>query len=71
MPPLSWGHSQFWDGDAEGGGAPVTAGASSDGGYVTWQTSVLVGGGFGVTQVVWEWLVERRAARKSVPRAKE
>lgn len=69
MPPLSWGHSQYWDGDAEGG-TPVTPGASSDGGYVTWQTSVLVGGGFGVTQVVWEWLVDRRA-RKTAPRAKE
>jgi len=60
MPVLSWAHSQYWAGTEE---PPITLGASRGNAYVPWQTSVIVGGGFGVTQVIWEWAVDRIAEK--------
>jgi hypothetical protein len=59
-------HSHFWagSGDAAPPVDPPQSGASVDGGYVPWQTTVILGGGFGVTQVAWEWLVERVKERR-------
>jgi hypothetical protein len=51
-------HSHYWGGSVNPSSPPQT-GASSAGGYVPWQTTVVLGGGFGVTQVVWEWLCDR------------
>lgn len=56
MPVLSWGHSQFWSGSQ---GPPPESPTPSFGGYPAWQTSVITFSGFGVTQIVWEWLVQR------------
>lgn len=50
-------HSHYWATDTQE--TPPQIGASGAGGYVPWQTSVIVGGGFGVTQVVWEWAMRR------------
>lgn len=44
-------HSQYWQTQA-----PVTPGVETTPGYPIWQASVICGSGFGVTQVVWEWL---------------
>lgn len=54
MPVLSWAHSKYWQAHAPE--APQT-GASSAGGYVPWQTSVIVGSMFGGLQPVWQWVV--------------
>ena len=55
-------HSQYWAGSADAPDPPdpPETGDSANNGYVPWQTTVVIGGGFGVTQVVWEWLVARR-----------
>lgn len=42
---------------------PPTPGASANGGYVCWQMNVIAGSGFGVSQVVWEWLVHLSQTR--------
>jgi hypothetical protein len=47
-------HSLFWA-VPSAPAAPPGTGASANGGYIPWQTSVVMGSGFGVTQVVWEW----------------
>jgi hypothetical protein len=47
-------HSHYWQGD--GGGTPPAT-VPVVGGYPAWQTSVILGGGFGVMQAVWEWIV--------------
>lgn len=57
MPVLSWGHSQFWQGPHGPGEPPPAAGASGAGGYVPWQTSVIIGSMFGGLQPVWQWAV--------------
>jgi hypothetical protein len=49
-------HSHFWSGSAD---APLVPVVSANGGYVAWQTTVIVGSGFGFTQVVWDWLLAR------------
>lgn len=56
MLPLIYAHGQFWD--TSSGEAPPSP-TSSPNGYPTWQTSVVVGGGFGVTQVIWEWVIQK------------
>ena len=38
MPVISWAHSQYWATQAGGGPA---AGASGDGGYITWQANII------------------------------
>lgn len=56
MPVLSWGHSHYW-----ANATPSTvADAAPMTGYPAWQTSVIIGSGFGASQVVWDWLRERR-----------
>lgn len=57
-------HSHYWAGVEDTPAPPVEPGASVDGGYVPWQTTVILGGGFGVTQVAWEWLVEQVKERR-------
>lgn len=55
-------HSQYWAGSG-GGPAPPQTGASAAGGYVPWQTTVIIGMGGGVFQALWERLWHwRRAA---------
>lgn len=49
-------HSQYWAGSADAPAPPQT-GASANGGYVPWQTTVVIGSGFGMTQVAWEWVL--------------
>ena len=55
MPGASF-HSNFWAGSAD---IPVPPAVTTVLGYPAWQTTITIGGGFGVTQVVWEWLVAR------------
>lgn len=55
-------HSHFWSQDTQE--IPPEIGASAAGGYTPWQTTVIIGGGFGVTQIAWEWLVARRTSRE-------
>ena len=62
-------HSHYWAGPSTPAIPPGT-GASAAGGYPVWQTTVVVGSGFGVTQVIWEMAIEqwrdiwsRRASR--------
>lgn len=55
-------HSHYWAG-ARSSDAPVTAGASGAGGYVPWQTTVIIGGGLGSAQIVWDWLMVRLKER--------
>lgn len=62
MPTAAF-HSNYWSVPAADPPPPGT-GASVAGGYVPWQTTVVIGGGFGVTQVIWEWLAARRASRE-------
>lgn len=57
MPVLSWAHSKYWQ--AHEPEPPVEAGASADGGYIPWQTTVIFGSGFGAMQVVWMWVVDQ------------
>jgi len=44
MPTIGWGHSHYWAGAS--GAAPPDAGlgASAGGGYVPWQTSIILRG---------------------------
>ncbi len=51
-------HSHYWAA-SPGAPAPPGTGASANGGYIPWMTTVTVGSGFGVMQVAWSWLVER------------
>lgn len=60
-------HSAYWKSRAAGP-APET-GASGAGGYVPWQTTVVIGGGFGVMQVAWEWA--RNKATQAWPKPKK
>lgn len=60
MPVLSFGHSQYWQGP-HGAGTPNTVPTPR---YPAWNTSVIVGGGFGVMQAVWEWVVARPTETK-------
>ena len=53
-------HSQYWAGP-EVPGIPPGTGASAAGGYPVWQTAVVVGSGFGITQVIWEMAVTQIA----------
>lgn len=62
MPVLSWGHSQYWSGAT---GEPPESPTPSRGGYPAWQTSIISCNGFGVTQIVWEWAVQRLHKDKS------
>ena len=58
MPVQSWGHSQYWSGPNTPA-APPQLGASSNGGYVPFQTTITVGSLFGALQVVYERLLQK------------
>lgn len=60
MPTIGWGHSQYWQIQA----VPPPVVASPLKRYPVWQTSVIVGGGFGVMQVIWEMWVQTPKAEK-------
>ena len=53
--PTAAVHSLFWASTVVGEGGNPAPGVSAAGGYVPWQTSIVIGSGFGVTQVVWDW----------------
>jgi hypothetical protein len=55
MPSAAF-HANYWATPSPPPDPPGT-GASANGGYIPWQTTVVMGSGFGVTQVAWEWLV--------------
>jgi len=60
--PGAWAHSHYWANATPSTVVdPTPAGVA---GYPAWQTSVILGGGFGATQVAWEWLQQRRAQRE-------
>lgn len=56
-------HSNYWAGSADAPPDPPETGIANVVSYPHWQTTVTVGSGFGVSQVVWEWLVARAKAR--------
>lgn len=55
--PTAAMHSHYWAGSD--GAGPAT-GASAAGGYVPWQTTVVIGMGFGALHGLWERLWRRR-----------
>ena len=55
MPTASL-HSHYWAGSAD---APPAPSAVDQASYPKWMTSITVGSGFGVLQVVWEWAMRR------------
>lgn len=60
--PGAWAHSFYWQADTQGAPAAAPPVAS----YPAWQTTIIIGSGFGAVQVAWEWLQHRRAAREGV-----
>jgi hypothetical protein len=54
-------HSYYWSVQAPD--VPIGAGASSAGGYVPWQTSIIAGSGLGALQIAYEWLMARRGRK--------
>jgi len=51
-------HSNYW----QTAGPPSTEAdpAVIVSGYPAWQTSVILGGGFGASQIAWEWIQRKR-----------
>ena len=51
-------HSNYWaNANPSTVVDPVVPGVA---GYPAWQTSVILGGGFGATQIAWEWIQRKR-----------
>lgn len=53
--PTAAMHSHYWQQDWQE--APVVAGSGSGGGYVPWQTTVILGSGLGACHWFWERLM--------------
>ena len=64
--PTLWAHSHYWA-TPSAPAVPYTAGNFT--GYPGWQTSVILGSGFGVSQVIWEWLADRNRLTTTQTRA--
>ena len=54
--PGAWAHSNYW---ANATPSTVVDAAVQVTGYPAWQTSVIIGSGFGASQAVWEWVRDR------------
>lgn len=63
--PTAGVHSKYWAGRVST--PPAPPGASRSGGYIPWQTTIVAGSGFGVTQTIWEWLVKKAESTWPTP----
>lgn len=68
MPVLSWGHSQYWQGDGQGAPPAAAAGVVA---YVPFQIVILSGCGFGVLQAGYEALVHTLTTQTRVGSPKD
>ena len=65
--PTLWAHSHFWNVS----GTPSTiADPVAVTGYPAWQTSVILGSGFGASHIIWDWLEARKQARVTTTQEK-
>jgi hypothetical protein len=55
--PTLWAHSHYWS----NANPSTVVDLPAVGGYPGWQTSVILGSGFGISQVIWEWMADRNA----------
>lgn len=60
--PVAAFHANYWDNTGDAAAEPGAVAVPIA--YVPWQTAVVLGGGFGVTQVVWEWFVQQVKERR-------